>query len=129
MTDLADGQPSWDDYVAKFQERFPAITRSDEARRRSRVLVSLGLVDVENDHMNLTLAGRKLLEYPDSSFLLELFLSRIVGAREIEELSRSLTRADLRKKLQDGSLAGLTPTQATLVEKWLSHIKRPAASR
>ncbi|WP_109002641.1 restriction endonuclease [Streptomyces rishiriensis] len=129
MTDLADGQPSWDDYVVRFQERFPTITRSDEARRRSRVLVSLGLVDVENDHMNLTLAGRKLLENPDSNFLLELFLSRIVGAREIEGLSRSLTRADLRKKLQDGSLAGLTPTQATLVEKWLSHIKRPAASR
>ncbi|MFD5727088.1 restriction endonuclease [Streptomyces sp. NPDC058368] len=128
MTALANDQPTWDHYVTRFQERFPTITRPDEARRRSRVLVSLGLVDFENDHMNLTLAGRRLLENPDSSFLLEIFLGRIAGAQEIESLSTSLTRAELRTRLQHSSPAGLTPTQAVLVEKWLNHIKQSATS-
>ncbi|MFF9427056.1 restriction endonuclease [Streptomyces sp. NPDC014746] len=127
MTALADDQPTWGRYVARFQERFPTITRSDEARRRSRVLVSLGLVDFENDHMNLTLAGRRLLENPDSKFLLEIFLSRIAGAQEIEDLSTTLTRVALRTRIHQDPPAGLTPTQAMLVEKWLNHIKQAAS--
>jgi hypothetical protein len=125
MTMLADGQPTWDDYLVDFQGGFPSITRLDEARRRSRVLVSLGLVDIENDHMNLTLAGRQLLENPDVYFLLKLFINRIVGAREIEDLSLSMSRSELRIRLREAPPAGISPTQAALVEKWLNHLKRP----
>ncbi|GGK70016.1 hypothetical protein Ppa06_36680 [Planomonospora parontospora subsp. parontospora] len=129
MTSLATGQPSWDDYIVNFQQHFPTITRSDEARRRSRVLVSLGLVDIEDGHMNLTLIGRKLLENPDANFLHNIFLSRIAGAQEIEDLALSLKRAELRTRLQTEPPAGLSPTQAALVDKWLRHLKESAPSR
>ncbi|MEV0614808.1 restriction endonuclease [Nonomuraea sp. NPDC050404] len=123
MTSLADGQPTWDDYVADFQQHFPTITRSDEARRRSRVLVSLGLVDIENDHMNLTLTGRQLLEDPSIDFLRSIFINRIAGAQDIQDLALSLTREQLRARLRTAPPAGLSPTQAALVEKWLHNLK------
>ncbi|GAA2782228.1 hypothetical protein [Nonomuraea dietziae] len=123
MTSLADGQPTWDDYIASFKQHFPTITRSDEARRRSRVLVSLGLVDIENGHMSLTLTGRHLLENPNAGFLYDVFTSRIAGAQEIQDFALSLTRAQLRAKLRTEPPAGLSPTQAGLVEKWLHHLK------
>ncbi|MFB4294854.1 restriction endonuclease [Nonomuraea sp. ATR24] len=129
MTSLADGQPTWDDYIASFKQHFPTITRSDEARRRSRVLVSLGLVDIENGHMSLTLTGRQLLETPNADFLYDVFTSRIAGAQEIQDLALSLTRAQLRARLRTEPPAGLSPTQASLVEKWLHHLKQSVPTK
>lgn len=129
MTSLADGQPTWDNYITSFQQHFPTITRFDEARRRSRVLISLGLVDIEDGYMNLTLTGRRLLENPDTDFLHDVFISRIAGAQEIQDLALSLTRTQLRSRLRAEPPAGLSPTQAGLVAKWLNHLTRSALSK
>ena len=123
MIQLAEGQPSWDDYIAEFRRHFQGITRPDEARRRSRVLVSLGLVDIEDGHMSLTLAGSRLLKSPSVKLLYDTFLERIAGAREIEALTATLAREELRARLRFEPPAGLSPTQAELVEKWLHRLK------
>ncbi|NYV73213.1 restriction endonuclease [Streptomyces sp. UH6] len=119
MTDLAKGQPALECYIARFQEAFPRITREDEARRRSRVLTSLGLAEIENGHMVLTLAGRNFLDAPSAQFLVDLLIARIVGAREIMQLRSSRTRQELRSGLEISPPEGLTPTQAKLIEAWL----------
>ncbi|MFJ9775566.1 restriction endonuclease [Kitasatospora sp. NPDC101157] len=124
MLALAEGQPTLDEYVNLFQERFERITREDEARRRMRSLVSLGLVVIENDHVILTFLGRRVLTEHSLSLMQETFMARIAGAEEIASLhGRIPEQGRLQKELDASPPAGLSSTQAQLVLRWLKRLE------
>jgi restriction endonuclease Mrr len=123
MAQLAEQQPSLDEYIVLFQRQFPSITRVDEARRRMRVLLSLGLVDIESDHVALTFLGRRFLDEREPHLLGEAFLARIAGASEIQAMVRGLTSEKMRKRAVEAAPpAGLSATQANLVLRWLTQL-------
>lgn len=120
MLQLAEGQPLLEEYIKRFQERFPAVTLIPEARRRMRVLVSLGLVIIENGHVIITFVGQRLVNEGDQELLHEAFTSRIAGAREILDLIRkSPDRRALRRDFDENPPFGLSATQAGLVLIWI----------
>ncbi|MGY0486709.1 restriction endonuclease [Streptomyces sp. WG-D5] len=123
MARLAEAQPGLDDYITLFQQQFPSITRSDEARRRMRVLLSLGLAEIESDHVTLTFRGRRFLDDGDPRLLGDAFLSRIAGAVEVRDLvSGVVSESDRRRLVRDDPPAGLSSTQAALVLRWLTQL-------
>lgn len=123
MAQLAEQQPSLDDYIALFQKQFPSITRADEARRRMRVLLSLGLAEIESDHVTLTVLGRRFLDTRDARLLGDSFLARIAGAVEVQQLVSDLPDADVRRRrVKADPPAGLSSTQAALVLRWLTQL-------
>ncbi|MFE6530139.1 restriction endonuclease [Streptomyces rochei] len=123
MAQIAEQQPSLDEYITLFQQRFPSITRADEARRRMRVLLSLGLAEIESDHVTLTVLGRHFLDNRDVRLLGEAFLTRIAGALEVQNLVKGIPdERQRRKRVADDPPAGLSSTQATLVLRWLTQL-------
>ncbi|MCK8431904.1 restriction endonuclease [Streptomyces sp. D2-8] len=123
MARLAEAQPSLDDYIALFQKQFPSITRADEARRRMRVLLSLGLAEIESDHVTLTFKGRRFLDDRDPRLLGDAFLSRIAGAVEVRDLVSDVVGESARRQLvREDPPAGLSSTQAALVLRWLTQL-------
>jgi hypothetical protein len=123
MARLAEAQPGLDDYIALFQKQFPSITRADEARRRMRVLLSLGLAEIESDHVTLTFKGRRFLDDRDPRLLGDAFLSRIAGAVEVRNLVSDVVGESARRQLvREDPPVGLSSTQAALVLRWLTQL-------
>ncbi len=123
MAQLVEQQPSLDDYIALFKKRFPSITRDDEARRRMRVLLSLGLAEIESDHVTLTLLGRRFIDDRDARLLGDAFVARIAGAVEVRALVRGIQEErEQRQRVLDSPPAGLSSTQAALVLRWLKQL-------
>lgn len=124
MARLALGQPPLVEYVAAFQHRFPSIGRADVARRRMRILLSLGLAEIESDRVVLTSLGEDVTRTADPQLLSTAFLSRIAGASEIRNLARGASdMTDLRKELGENPPLGLSPTQALRVLRWLDQLQ------
>ncbi|MYS87905.1 restriction endonuclease [Embleya scabrispora] len=124
MVQLAESQPSLRDYIAAFQGRFAKITRVDEARRRMRVLVALGLAEIESDHVSLTLVGRRFLDGCDVRLLQEAFMGRIAGAEEIRALVEGIpSKAARQRRVEERRPEGMTSTQARLVLRWLTQLE------
>ncbi|KUL23287.1 restriction endonuclease [Streptomyces regalis] len=123
MAQLAEEQPTLDEYIEAFQQHFPGISRADEARRRMRVLLSLGLAEVESSHVTLTFLGRRFVDDRDPRLLREAFLARIAGAAEVRALVVDLADDRARRqRVLDDPPAGLSSTQATLVLRWLTQL-------
>lgn len=123
MAQLADKRPSLDAFITLFQEAFPSITRADEARRRMRVLISIGLVEIDSDRVTLTFLGKRFLENRNPEILREAFLTRIAGVSEILALVRGVSTDRERKaRLRETPPAGLSTTQAELVLRWLTRL-------
>ncbi|MDG4803140.1 PIN domain-containing protein [Micromonospora sp. WMMD980] len=123
MTRLARDSPGLDEFLSRFQDRFPSITLKDVARRRMRVLVSLGLANIADNSVVLTSFGRALVREPRLEALQEAMLSRIQGAAEVMDLAQSYPMSELRAKLHAGPPAGLSATQARLVLRWLEQLE------
>jgi restriction endonuclease Mrr len=124
MAQLALGQPPLLDYVAAFQRRFPSIGRADVARRRMRILLSLGLAEIESDRVVLTPLGEEVIKTSDPRLLSAAFLSRIAGAEEIRNLARGVSdMTELRRELGENPPAGLSSTQALRVLRWLGQLR------
>jgi predicted nucleic acid-binding protein len=122
MTALAEDSPAVEDYVSSFQERFPSITLREVARRRMRVLESLGLAQIRGGRVDLTESGRRLLDDRALSLAQEAFMARIAGAPEIRNLAMLTPLTELRSELRDSPPPGLSSTQAVLVLRWLEQL-------
>ncbi|MGW8951529.1 restriction endonuclease [Streptomyces sp. NPDC055709] len=123
MAHLAEQQPGLGEYIELFQKQFPSITRVDEARRRMRVLLSLGLAEIESDHVTLTFLGRRFLDDRDPRLLGDAFLSRIAGAVEVRDLVSDIGGESARRqRVREDPPAGLSSTQAALVLRWLTQL-------
>jgi len=122
MTDLAQGSPTVEDYLAQFQERFPTITLKEVARRRMRIPVSLGLAAIQGERIVLTEQGHQFLEDRSLDVLQECFMNRIAGAQEIEDLAASTPLASLRRQVRDEPPDGLSSTQAMLVLRYMEQL-------
>lgn len=122
MTELAQGSPTIDDYVAQFQENFPSITLKEVARRRMRILVSLGLAAIQDERIVLSEHGRQLLDDRTLDVVQDCFMRRIAGASEIEELAASTSLTKLRRQLRDDPPDGLSSTQALLVLRYMEQL-------
>lgn len=123
MAQLAEDEPNLDTFLARFQSRFPTITLKDVARRRMRVLVSLGLATASENRVILTPSGRELISNPRLELLQRAMLTRIQGALEIVDLANAYPMSELRIMLQDEPPAGLSATQARLVLRWLEQLE------
>lgn len=122
MTELALDEPTIEDYVTQFQERFPTITLKDVARRRMRTLESLGLAERQGERIVLTDTGHQLLEERTLDILQDGLMTRIAGAQEIEDLAASIPLARLRRQLRDDPPDGLSSTQALIVLRYMEQL-------
>lgn len=122
MASIAEETPSVDAYVEEFQLRFPSITLKDVARRRIRVLESLGFVAVAGGRVSLTDLGRQFLEERSLELVQDTFMRRIAGAPEVADLASLRPRESLRADLRDDPPAGLSSTQAGLVLRWMEQL-------
>ncbi|MEV4004286.1 PIN-like domain-containing protein [Actinomadura sp. NPDC049753] len=119
MAGLVPESPDLDAYLDAFQERFPGITLRSVARRRMRVLVSLGLVHIQGRQVRLTDLGERFIREKSISIIRQSLLDRIAGASEIVDLTQKHSPDDVRDLLRTTPPAGLSPTQARLVYRWL----------
>lgn len=122
MAELVRDAPQYDDLIDRFQEAFPSITLTAEARRRVSVLGSLGLAEFDGETALLTEAGRAFLETQDLGLLQELFMARIGGAAEVRSLALSSSVEDLRRRLRHDAPDGVSPTQARLALRWMEQL-------
>ncbi len=122
MTRLAENSPTLDVFLNEFQKIFPSITLRDVARRRMRVLISLGLAEIAGNKVLLTRHGRELLSGGGLPLVQSCFLSRIAGALEVKELAVSNTAKSLRRLLHNDPPAGLSATQAMLLLRWMQQL-------
>src|SRR5262245_5099956 len=118
MLRLADPPIDYGSYIRAFQQRFPTITRYDEAWRRARVLEALGLADglagARLEMVALTPTGLQLLEEQDLELLQNCLLERIRGAKEMAQIARS-SDIDFRKHFESGDFPeGISETQASI---------------
>ncbi|WP_369055622.1 PIN-like domain-containing protein [Kineococcus terrestris] len=124
MTQLVSSATSYEDFLDAFQQRFPSITRRDEARRRSRgILESLGFVSIAGDSIVLTDAGRQYLDEPSLGQLQECLLRRIRGAVEIKEMVSALDVGESQEAVIERPPAGISSTQALRILKWLDQLQ------
>lgn len=122
MVALAEDSPGVEEYVSRFQERFPSITLKEVARRRMRVLESLGFAQIRGGRVDPTESGRQLLDDRSLSLAQEAFMTRIAGAQEIRSLATLTPLTELRSEFRDSPPTGLSPTQAVLVLRWLEQL-------
>ncbi|MBV9449977.1 MAG: DUF4935 domain-containing protein [Streptosporangiaceae bacterium] len=122
MCDLAHDSPGIDEYLNRFQERFPRITVRTEARRRTSTLLKLGLAVESNGRMLLTDAGKDFSTTKDVALVQIAFLNRIRGARELLEIARSSDASALRARIRDIPPEALTQNQAILIVRWLEQL-------
>jgi hypothetical protein len=126
MARLAEGDPKYDDYVALFQERFPPISNTPEARKRVRVLSSLGLVDglahPVKQVVSVTSSGRKFLEEPNKEDLASAILSRIMGAQEIYSMALEVGISGVRSLSEEELPRGVSPTQLKIQLRWMQQL-------
>jgi glucose-6-phosphate dehydrogenase assembly protein OpcA len=106
-----------------FQERFPAITLRDVVSRRMKNLLSLGLAGFVANRVSLTPLGRQLVSDLRIELLQDCMLTRIVDAVEIRELASMSSPGELRNHLSENPPAGLSPTQAILLLRWLEQLE------
>ncbi|MGA4989231.1 PIN-like domain-containing protein [Nonomuraea bangladeshensis] len=128
MARLVKEAPDLASYLDAFQKRFPSITLRTVARRRMRVLVSLGLAHIQGGRVGLTPLGERFVEERSLSILQQSVLRRVAGATEIAELIQSARPADVRSRLSEEPPAGLSVTQALLVLRWLVQLEIVHAS-
>jgi hypothetical protein len=122
MCELAQDSPSVDEYLNRFQERFPRITVRTEARRRTSTLLKLGLAAESNEQLLLTDAGSNFVDTKDASLVQTAFLTRIRGARELLDIARSSDANSLRARIRDIPPDALTQNQAILIVRWLEQL-------
>lgn len=122
MCELAQDDPDYDEFVERFQEAFPSISVVAEARRRVGVLVSLGLARVDAGGAQLTAVGNRLLNDRELSLVQEQFMERIAGAAEVRQMAGEVPHAELRRRLRDDPPTGLSPTQASLVLRYMEQL-------
>jgi predicted nucleic acid-binding protein len=119
MAALVTESPSLDAYLDAFQERFPSITLRSVARRRMRVLVSLGLVHIQGRQVRLTALGEDFIREKSKTIIQQSLVTRIAGAAEIINLTQKYGPDEVRVLLRTTPPAGLSATQAQLVHRWL----------
>jgi hypothetical protein len=119
MASLVQEAPDLDAYLDAFQERFPSITLRSVARRRMRVLVSLGLAHIQGRQVRLTDLGERFIREKSISVIQQSLIDRIAGAAEIVDLTQNYSTDEVRALLRATPPAGLSPTQARLVYRWL----------
>lgn len=122
MCELAQDEPDYDEFIERFQEAFPSISVVAEARRRVGVLVSLGLARIDARGAQLTAVGNRLLNERDLSLVQEQFMERIAGAAEVRQLAVEVPLEELRRRLRDDPPTGLSPTQASLVLRYMEQL-------
>ena len=122
MCEIARDSPSLDEYLNRFQERFPRITVRAEARRRTSTLLKLGLATESDGQMLLTDAGNDFAGTKEVSIIQTAFITRIRGARELLGIARSNGASSLRARIRDIPSEALTQNQATLVVRWLEQL-------
>ncbi|MFI7425278.1 PIN-like domain-containing protein [Nonomuraea sp. NPDC049684] len=119
MAALVQHSSDLDAYLDAFQERFPGITLRSVARRRMRVLVSLGLADIKGKQVRLTDLGEKFVQDRSISIIQQSLIERIAGAAEIVDLAKQHKPEKVRSLLHTMPPASLSATQARLVYRWL----------
>ncbi|MEU7004511.1 PIN-like domain-containing protein [Nonomuraea sp. NPDC046570] len=119
MATLVQDSSDLDAYLDAFQERFPSITLRSVARRRMRVLVSLGLADIQGRQVRLTDLGERFTRERSISIIQQSLIDRIAGAAEIVDLAKQHDPEKVRSLLLAMPPASLSATQAKLVYRWL----------
>lgn len=122
MARIAEDEPDLEQFLDGFQERFPTITLREVARRRMKVLLSLGLANITNNRVSLTSLGQRFVTERRLDLLQETFLSRIAGAAEVRELAGAMPVNELRVRLREAPPTDLSATQALLVLRWLEQL-------
>lgn len=119
MATLVQKSSNMEAYLDAFQERFPSITLRSVARRRMRVLVSLGLAYIQGSQVRLTDLGDRFIREKSISIIQQSLIDRIAGAAEIIDLTRKHSPDEVRALLRTTPPAGLSATQAQLVHRWM----------
>lgn len=126
MTRLAQNEPAYDTYIELFQERFPQITNTAEAKKRARVLSSLGLVEglahPVRANVSITPTGLEFLEDPENESLAEMIISRIMGARELYEMAGEMGISAVRSLSEEDLPEGISPTQMRIQLRWMQQL-------
>ena len=119
MIELAEGAPSYDELISRYQRAFPDISVDSEARRRIGNLFSLGLVSLQGETVVITPAGRVLMRSHDIRHLQQAFLDRILGAQVILAAVKS---GQPWASLREDPPVGMSATQVGHVLRWLSRL-------
>lgn len=91
----ASDQPCTTDFIKRLQREFPQVRSTQTAHGYVRVLVALGLVEIDAGRLSLTPTGRAFSETHDVGIVREALRSRIVGIAELlSELSDGSRTAD-----------------------------------
>lgn len=123
MTALAAAASTYDDFIESFRDAFPFITLADEARRRVSILSKLDLVNMQEGRVELTKQGQRLLAEDPLVVLQEQFMRRVGGAVEIRDLAATTPLTELRRQLREEPPAGVSPTQASLVLRYMEQLE------
>lgn len=122
MCEIADGAPSVEVYLDRFQEHFPRITLRTEARRRMATLIKLGLASSSSGRVVLTDLGKSFSATKDSTLIQSAFLTKIRGARELLGMARNNDVSTLRLKIRNATPEALSQSQATRILRWLEQL-------
>jgi PIN like domain len=122
MCQIARDAPAIDEYLNRFQDRYPKITVRSEARRRMSTLVKLGLATESSGQITLTDTGTDFTETKGIALVQAAFLARIRGARELLSIARNSDTTSLRAMIHGIPPEALTHNQATLIARWLEQL-------
>ncbi|WP_020555765.1 hypothetical protein [Embleya scabrispora] len=123
MAQMVDDNPLLDACIGKFMECFPSVTLIPEARRRLMNLVSLGLAVVHDDRILLTASGRRFVGSRDTTLLCALFLERIEGAVEAQQMFRQgLETTEIKIRLMSHPELEVSATQCDLLLRWFERL-------
>ncbi|MYS81053.1 hypothetical protein GTZ85_12745 [Streptomyces sp. SID5474] len=86
-------------------------------------LVSLGLAVVHDDRILLTASGRRFVGSRDTTLLCALFLERIEGAVEAQQMFRQgLETTEIKIRLMSHPELEVSATQCDLLLRWFERL-------
>ncbi len=127
---LAGDQPTATEFTSRLQREFPQVESLATASGYARVLVALGLIEINSGQISLTPTGREFAETRNVELVRGALRSRIVGVKELlEELEQGpRTMEQLQQVLADLGLAWETTAQLGWRLHWLESVELVTAA-